>query len=62
MFRRKSLIGGEPYQMEVREGDSLKVGCVVVWYSMNASEFGQTLGSRRERLESMVKEYRDRLQ
>ena len=48
--------------MEVREGDSLKVGCVVVWYSMNASEFGQRLGSRRGRLESMVKEYRDRLQ
>lgn len=48
--------------MEVREGESLKVGYVVVWYSMNVSEFGQTLGSRRESLESMVKEYRDRLQ
>ena len=62
MFGRKSLTGGESSRMEVREGESLKVGYVVVWYSMNAIEFGQTLGSRRERLESMVKEYRDRLQ
>ena len=61
MFGRKSLTGGEPSQLEVRNGESLKVGYVVVWYSMKSTEFGQSLGSRRERLDNMIEECCDRL-
>ena len=50
-----------PSYLEVRNGESLKVGYVVVWYSMKSTEFGQSLGSRRERLDNMIEECCDRL-